>query len=200
VTRANTREEILSAALALFTEIGYEATTIALIQSRSGASIGSIYHHFGSKEGIAEALCDEGIQLYRDRLKALLTEHEGAPRAGISAAIRHHLEWIEENRDLAQFLSDRGLSSWRTIQSRDSRAFGETISAAFSSWMAPHVAAGRIKPLSHTVLTAWIIGPAQFISGAWLAGRDEARPTSYAEGLSDIGWIALAGHRSADDY
>ncbi len=47
---------LLDAAAALFAERGYEATTTAAIAARAGASIGSLYQFFPSKEAMAEAL------------------------------------------------------------------------------------------------------------------------------------------------
>ncbi len=44
------RAAILSAALDLFQERGYEATTMRAIAERAGASLGSSYHYFPSKE------------------------------------------------------------------------------------------------------------------------------------------------------
>ena len=44
------RAAILSAALDLFQEHGYEATTMRAIAQRTGVSLGSSYHYFPSKE------------------------------------------------------------------------------------------------------------------------------------------------------
>ena len=44
------RAAILSAALDLFQERGYEATTMRAIAERAGASLGGSYHYFPSKE------------------------------------------------------------------------------------------------------------------------------------------------------
>jgi len=46
----NSRATILGAALDLFQERGYEATTMRAIADRAGASLGSSYHYFPSKE------------------------------------------------------------------------------------------------------------------------------------------------------
>jgi len=51
-----TRRKVLDAALVLFSEQGYFNTAIPHIVKRSGVSTGSIYHHFGDKQGIARAL------------------------------------------------------------------------------------------------------------------------------------------------
>lgn len=47
---------ILSAALDLFVNNGYHNVSIHHIQRRANVSIGSIYNHFGGKEGVARAL------------------------------------------------------------------------------------------------------------------------------------------------
>ena len=44
------RAVILKAALDLFQEHGYEATTMRAIAHRAGVSLGSSYHYFPSKE------------------------------------------------------------------------------------------------------------------------------------------------------
>jgi AcrR family transcriptional regulator len=47
---------LLDGAAAAFRELGYEATTMTEIAARAGASIGSLYQFFPSKEAVAEAL------------------------------------------------------------------------------------------------------------------------------------------------
>ncbi|MES9977081.1 MAG: TetR/AcrR family transcriptional regulator, partial [Candidatus Thiodiazotropha sp.] len=47
---------ILSTALDLFVERGFHNVSIHDIQKQANVSIGSIYNHFGGKEGVAKAL------------------------------------------------------------------------------------------------------------------------------------------------
>jgi len=54
--REDTRTLVLDAALNLFTDRGFFATSVHDIRRTAGVSIGSIYHHFGDKEGLARAL------------------------------------------------------------------------------------------------------------------------------------------------
>lgn len=51
-----TRQRVLDAALVLFSERGYFNTAVPDLVERSGVSTGSIYHHFGDKQGVARAL------------------------------------------------------------------------------------------------------------------------------------------------
>ncbi len=50
------REAILQAALELIAERGFHDTPMSLIARRSGASAGTIYHHFADKDDLIHAL------------------------------------------------------------------------------------------------------------------------------------------------
>lgn len=63
----NTQQQILTATLRLFSEKGYFNTSVRDISRESGVSIGSIYHHFKDKEGVASAV-------YNNLLDRMLTE------------------------------------------------------------------------------------------------------------------------------
>ena len=54
--RAQLKRRMLQGALACFNEHGIEPTTIEMILTRCDASVGNLYHHFGSKEGLVAAL------------------------------------------------------------------------------------------------------------------------------------------------
>jgi AcrR family transcriptional regulator len=62
--------ELLDAGALLFAEKGYDATTMTEIAQRAGASIGSLYQFFPSKEVLAEAL----FSRYVERVASLLEE------------------------------------------------------------------------------------------------------------------------------
>lgn len=70
--RADTRTLVLDAALNLFTEKGYFNTSVHDIGREASTSIGSIYHHFGDKTGIARALYGQLTQ----RMQQLIDEVE----------------------------------------------------------------------------------------------------------------------------
>src|SRR5579864_1588104 len=56
MTHLEKREAILQAALALFAERGFHNTPMSLIAKQSGASAGTIYHHFVDKDDLIHAL------------------------------------------------------------------------------------------------------------------------------------------------
>jgi AcrR family transcriptional regulator len=91
--RDHRRRDILNAALACFVEKGLVATTIEEIRLAAGASIGSLYHHFASKDDLAAALYVEGLRDYQEGSVAQLRAHTGA-EDGVKAAVVHHLRWV----------------------------------------------------------------------------------------------------------
>jgi AcrR family transcriptional regulator len=56
------REQILAAALKLFSHRGYGATSVRDVAEEAGLSKGNVYHHFPDKETIFRALLDEYFQ------------------------------------------------------------------------------------------------------------------------------------------
>lgn len=62
--RANTRQEILDAALDLFSTQGYEATSISQLAEAVGIRKASLYSHFESKQAILDELLQAVLEQY----------------------------------------------------------------------------------------------------------------------------------------
>jgi AcrR family transcriptional regulator len=176
------RQAILDAALAVFDEHGVEGATIADVRRRSGASVGSIYHHFGGKEELADAVYLEGLRDYQRGILALLERDPDAER-GIKGIVRHHLRWVAANPALARFLLRR-----RAI---DEQAVNRDILHATATWFARQVGAGRMRKLPLDVTYALLVGPAHEFSRHWLAGRVHTPIERAQPPLADAAWRAL---------
>src|SRR3954468_8666866 len=81
------RERVLEAGLALFADRGYHATSIADIGVRAGISKSVLYHYFGSKAGLYEAIAEAQGQALLERVAAAVPSDPEAPRlrAGVDA-------------------------------------------------------------------------------------------------------------------
>lgn len=62
--RGNTKQEILEAALELFSVQGFEATSISQIAGAVGIRKASLYSHFENKQAILDALIKEVLEQY----------------------------------------------------------------------------------------------------------------------------------------
>jgi AcrR family transcriptional regulator len=118
---AATREHLLTVATALFAERGYEATSIEAVLQESGASRGSLYHHFKGKDVLFEAVLEA---LETDVGRRTMEAAAGAPSA--AAALRAGcVEWVRIARDpvIQQILlidapSVLGWQRWRALGER----------------------------------------------------------------------------------
>jgi len=184
------RRKILEAALHCFLERGFTAATAEEIRERSGASIGSIYHHFGGKEGLAGALHVEGLRDYQAGFLHELRRHRGA-RSGVEAVVRYHLRWVHEHADWARFLFH--LREAEAVQAvmPELRELNRRFAAEVTAWIRPHMRAGVITPLPADVVGAVWIGPAQQFARQWLAGHATTALPKATRVLAAAAWRSL---------
>src|SRR3954471_10623224 len=102
----DTRARVLEAAAGLIEERGFGAVSIGDLTAASGVSNGSIYHHFGAKDGVLAALVLDALADYQTGLLARLTEHQDDAGAAIRALIAFHLAWMEQHPREARLISE----------------------------------------------------------------------------------------------
>lgn len=184
------KSTILAAALAVFSEKGIEATTIEDIRLRSQSSVGSIYHHFGTKEGISAALYRRGIDDYWTRLIAA-AKNQPSAEGMIRSFIEAHVNWITGKPELARFLFSRrqavSPAYEHSIRQRTADHFKNAL-ALFKPWFKQ----GKLRRLPADLYGPALMGPAQEYSRQWLSGRTETDPQSAIRELSLIAWRSLA--------
>jgi AcrR family transcriptional regulator len=184
------RSVILDAALAEFTAHGVAGTSIEDIRRRSGASVGSIYHHFGDKDGIAGALYLEGLSRYQRGFTDVLGDATTA-RSGVENGVRYHLSWVDAHRDLARFLllardARVVVAAEKPLRDLNRKFFGRV-----EGWTRPRIADGELRDLDPELMYALWIGPSQELARHWLAGRSRASLTDAADVLADAAWRSL---------
>lgn len=67
-----TRAAILSAALKLFSQHGYDATGVAEICAEAGVSKGAFYHHFPTKQSAFLALLEDWLESLDEQIQSIL--------------------------------------------------------------------------------------------------------------------------------
>ncbi len=91
------RDAILGVASRLFAEKGYATTTTSEIAQEAGVAEGTLYHHFGSKDGIFLTIFDEMVEEYTAGAARLAGEERTGAEA-LSGLIRFHFEFLERNK------------------------------------------------------------------------------------------------------
>ena len=186
------RRQILEAALDCFTTHGVETTTIGDIRARCGASVGSIYHHFGSKEELAVALYLDGLRSYQDGFLRELRRHKDA-ESGVRAVVGYHLRWVSENISWARYLLYLREDDFIAPAEDAIGAMNEPFVAAMMSWLEPHVEAGYVARLPRDLYQPVLVGPLHHFSRQWLARRTTSSMAEAQGVLAEVVWKALQG-------
>ena len=188
--RGERQGAILSAALDCFTERGFAATTVEEIRNRSGASIGSIYHHFGGKEGLAAELYVEGLSRYQAGFIEAL-ERKSDAEAAIRALVRHHVRWVETNPKLARFLMNRRETELRLATEARVRELNRDFFPRVEAWMERHTRSGALRAVPPDLWEPLLLGPSQEFARLWLAGRTRLSLSRAERELADATWNSL---------
>lgn len=187
----STRQRALIAALALFDLQGVEATTIDQVRDAAGISVGSLYHHFRSREGLVIALYEDLLEQYRTAITAELVRHSGI-RALLDAFVKTHIDWAMQNPMAERFLSEhrhhRNLIDVEEQLQDDTADFIRPLLRRIK----PAIDAGVLKPLQPELLLSLVLGPVQTWLRMHRAGSSKLSADVAARKLSDLIWDAVA--------
>jgi AcrR family transcriptional regulator len=164
------RESVLIAARDLFWERGYEATSIAHLEERTGLNRSSLYQEFGSKQ----ALFEVALECYADRVISGLLARlraDGEPGAGSVVELFRHLaqifrcDGVVSSRGCLMVNSAAELAA-RNEGVRDAAAaYRDRLRADFGAALGRAARAGEINPalvdgrahlLASTLMGIWL--------------------------------------------
>ncbi|MBP7585688.1 MAG: TetR/AcrR family transcriptional regulator [Spirochaetes bacterium] len=164
------RADILRAALACFIENGVAGTSVSDICAKAGVSVGSLYHHYRSMDGLAAALYLEGIRDYQNGMAGVLARDVTA-REGVRAIVRYHLGWVEQNRDWARFLFHERHAPFMGDTEEEFRKMNSVFIANMAAWIARHVESGKLRRMPPDLYACVMLGPCQEFSRVFLSGN-----------------------------
>ncbi|CAG4885146.1 conserved protein of unknown function [Georgfuchsia toluolica] len=102
------REELIRAAVDLFSHYGYSGTSIREIASTVGVSVSNIYHYFGSKEGLWLSILEYSVNELPERLNAVW-ESDLDPVERFRLLIKTHLTASgSHQKETRMFFIDQG--------------------------------------------------------------------------------------------
>jgi AcrR family transcriptional regulator len=109
-TTQDTKAAFITAARAVFTERGFTATSVSDIVEHIDASVGSLYHHFGGKSQLYQALWaghEDRLQCAsRDAVRRASEQGTTDPFDLLLAGAEAFLETSWEDRDLVRLFAD----------------------------------------------------------------------------------------------
>lgn len=185
------RRDIINAALGCFSEIGFSETSMEDIRSRSGASTGSIYHHFKSKEQLAAEVYIVGIRNYQEALIQALQGCEGA-RKGIRVLASHHLAWIKDNTEWSRYLFQKRHSVFMASAEEEIAAMNREFGMKLSQFFSRHIGDGTLRPLPPDIMISLTFGPCMELTRQYFSGHARTALDKAADILSEAVWRALS--------
>jgi AcrR family transcriptional regulator len=165
----DTRSRILEEALALFGARGYEAVGVQDVCSASGITKPSLYHHFGSKKGLLEAIEEDRYLPFVDAVRER-GRYAGDVQTALLAVVKSFLGAARRDPSFARLRLSVAFSPPESEQHAVFRprteALYQAIRALFSEAAKDH---GNMKGRD-LAYAASLIGTADAFVGLLLAG------------------------------
>lgn len=181
---------ILQAALQCFLDNGYENTSIEDIRQLSGASVGSIYHHFGSKARIASHLYIEGHKNKHQHIVGQLIMASCAETT-LKTLITAYIDWTKENQGWAKFL----LTFHHSVMPDDLATHEQDQRQHFTNNLLhtinQYVEDGKIKKMTSELYVPVIFGPIISVSRDCLVRNSLHELEQHGLHLAEAAWQAL---------
>ncbi|WP_456373011.1 TetR/AcrR family transcriptional regulator [Thiolapillus sp.] len=179
---------ILTAALDLFVEHGFHNVSVHDVQKQANVSIGSIYNHFGGKEGIAKALYKHLLNEFQEMIDSVISETRSS-RECCNRIIARLFEYTETRRNIMAFLLH---TKHREFLSGEPPLCHSSPFAAMRKIVADGMAANEIRSGDPWVMTASIFGGAIRLIHLRLDGViDQPLPGYYQQVIDNI-WKGVA--------
>lgn len=192
----NSAGRLLAAALQQFNANGVNATSIHDICAAAKVSIGSAYHHFGSKQALADALLVGGLDSNCQALEQRLADVTGA-QAGVRTVVLSLVDWISAHPEWARFIYTASDANARAKAGAALKDINRRYKALIERHFKPHLASGEIRQLPSECYHALLIGPVHDYARRQLAGAVKAPLKRHAALFADSAWQAVAAQPGA---
>lgn len=180
-----TREALLKSALALFEQLGYDATSVQQIVDDAGRTKGAFYHHFESKEDLLRDLHDEFIDYQLEKAHAVIANElppDEMLRQLVTDVLMEPLSiykseitvFLHEHR----FLSEEAFAAIKTKRDEFENIFVDVIKQGMD--------AGVFKPVGPPRLVAFgVIGMCAW-SYTWMEPKGKVSPREIGDTYGQI--------------
>jgi AcrR family transcriptional regulator len=184
-------ERILKSALRLFSDKGYDATSVREICEASGITKPTLYHFYGSKEGVYRALVDGTLERVREDMARAIGSG-GALRDRLRRLTLTYFEAARGEPDLARFILALTHNPPSSAPRTDFQTFYDGVLALVAQAIGLGEERGEVSAGPMHVRLLILMGAlGEAVHGYLLAGRPDLTP-DLADTLVDVvlkGWI-----------
>jgi AcrR family transcriptional regulator len=189
-------DRILKKALELFSEKGYDATSVREICEAAGITKPTLYYFYGSKEGVYRAIVQGALERFQTGL-VLALDGEGSLRDRLVRMARAYVDATLREPDLARFIIALIHNPPRSAPATDFVGFYQGILDTLARAVDEAITRGEIHPGPTDVRLLVFMGAlGEAMHGHLLVGRPDLTP-ALADTLVDTvlgGWASPPPH------
>jgi AcrR family transcriptional regulator len=119
----NKRADILNAALSLFAERGFDATTVPAIADKAQVGAGTIYRYFENKEVLVNSLFQDCVRLLSETLNKNMPNSDASMREQFHHVFSQMNQFANHHDDALTFIDSH--SSARYLDESSNKMFQE---------------------------------------------------------------------------
>lgn len=195
VDKTSSAARILTTALDLFAVKGYDATAVREICEAAGITKPTLYHFYGSKDGVFQALVTGAFDQFRQHIEHGLAG-SGPLRARLKAVARLLFADARQRPKLWRFIHAIVWAPPSTAPSTDCSASYESLVALMSRAIDQAVASGELAPGPTRLRLLVLMGALREAANKYvITGQPELTP-ELADALIDTiadGWSPARG-------
>jgi len=187
--REQRRQQVLEAALEVFSTAGYHAASMDVIADRAGVSKPVLYQHFPGKLDLYLAILDAGIDdLMAAGRQALLGTTDNSLR--VSAMINAYFTFVEEPRGAFRLVFESDLANEPAVRQRVDAA-DLALARLTASVIAEDTGLSDDQAL---LLASGMQGMVQVAARRWLrGGADTVSRAEATELITSLAWRGISG-------
>jgi len=181
-----TRQDLLAAALSVFSRKGFDATRLEDIAEVAGVTRGAVYHHFGGKNELFLALIEDASSVGSQAVQKAVQEG-GTFLQIVQRILEYSLGLLQDDTRFRQVMA----LSFKTSQAAGfverERQQAHNLVQSIRGFFQAGIEQGELRPdLDPTTAARALLGYQNGLSMLWLANRDAFSIKDSAQGLAEI--------------
>lgn len=181
--RRNSYEDLVDVATGLFSQHGYEGTSVRMIAEALGVQSGSLYSHISSKDEILKRIVLSVASDFLEGARAI-SASDAPPEERLRSLCRHHLEVLHRHQAAVTVYYDE----WRKLEAGPRAEIVEQrreYEQLFGRVVEDGVAAGTFGPVDVRSAVLVLLSACNW-TYQWYAPRGRLRPAQIADSYVDL--------------
>ena len=191
--RPGRKENVLEAAVSLFSRKGYHSTTVRDIATESGMLSGSLYAHMESKEDLLVEIVNRSAGQFMEALRPIV-DGPGAAGDKLRAAMTAHVQVVAGSLEAATVF----LHEWKALSPERREVVGRWRREYESLWdriLAEGIASGEFAPVNVRMARLLVLSSVNWLY-EWYNPAGPLGPDAIAAEFAEL---CLNGLRKGED-